>query len=167
MTDFEWMKNLKIEVKQERIFLNSDDITKLIRSPECAQIASKIATLNPIRNFVNNLIVKISDTTNIVVDGRDIGSVVLPHAQLKIYLDATAEIRAKRILGHNLALNITTKNYEDILKEVQERDNRDKTRLIAPLTRAPDAIYLDSSHLTKDEVIKQIKKLWTERVAHG
>ena len=100
---------------------------------------------------------------NVIMEGRDIGTVVFPNAELKIYLDATPEERARRRVAQNVENNIES-NYEQILKDIIERDTRDSTREISPLKKADDAIVIDSTNLTIEEVVSKVIELAKERM---
>ncbi|WP_033160134.1 (d)CMP kinase [Mycoplasmoides alvi] len=151
----------EIVVDQNQVFINNKDISVEINSEKIGQIASEIATNKDIRNHAIKLQKKIAQNFNVVMDGRDIGTVVLPNAQLKIFLIANSEIRAKRRIKE-LGLNLDS--IEKIKKEIEERDFRDKNREIDPLVKAKNAIIIDSSYLTLDEVKEQIITLYKQRI---
>ena len=149
----------KIDVSQKfendsfSIFLNGENVTSKIRGHKVSVNVSEYAKKPEIRNLVYNLLRKSSELNSIVVDGRDIGTVVFPDADYKFFLYAIPEIRAKR--RHN---EIDDKNVkiESIEREIKERDNIDSTRDIAPLKKAEDAYGIDVSYLTIDQVFEEI-----------
>ncbi|MGL4948412.1 MAG: (d)CMP kinase [Mycoplasma sp.] len=153
----EFFNMINIDWSIDVILLNGKDVTNTIRSPECSSLASVIAIYQDVRNFVNKNIQKISNEKNIIVDGRDIGTLVLPNANLKIFLDASIEVRANRVFKHNQDLGIHSKTINEISKDIKERDDRDYNREIAPLAKADDAIIIDCSNLTIKEVIETVK----------
>ena len=105
---------------------------------------------------------KMGENLDIIMEGRDIGTNVFPNADVKIYLDATAEERANRRLKQNIEKGIES-NYEEILENIKFRDHNDKTSDVAPLKQAEDAIYVDSTYLTIDEVVDKISKIIEEK----
>lgn len=130
------------------IYVNNEDYTSKTRDEDVVVIVSKVSSFPLVRDEVNKMIRKHRDNANVILDGRDITTVVFPDATLKIYLDASVEIRAKRRHAQNTHLN-----YQDIYDNIERRDFLDSTRDIAPLTRADDAFYLDSSQLSIEEVV--------------
>jgi len=140
----------------QRVFLNGQDVTELIRTQEISDITSKSVAVNEaVRQKLVTQQREIAKTGAVVMDGRDIGSQVLPGAQVKIYLDASPQTRARR-----RTLELENKGqpaeYETVLAETILRDERDKTRQISPLVQASDAIYIDTGHMTPQEVAKKI-----------
>jgi len=133
------------------VFLGTEDITKIIRTNEVTQNVSKISALAPVREFLVAEQQRIADEGGIIMDGRDIGTVVLPHADLKIFLVASVDERAERRYKENLQKNIPT-NLEELKVEIAERDRKDSTRAVSPLKQAEDAILLDSTGKTIDQV---------------
>ena len=101
---------------------------------------------------------KMAEGRNIIMEGRDIGTVVFPNADIKIYLDASPEERARRRVQQNQEKGILT-SYEEVLKSIKNRDEKDKTREIAPLRKAEDAIYIDSTNMTMEEVTNELVKM--------
>jgi len=155
---------LSIQNSEQRIFLNGEDVTTLIRTQEVSDATSRVVAVNEtVRKKLVELQQQMAKKNAVVMDGRDIGSQVLPNAQVKIYLDAAPEIRAKR-----RALEMQGKgqphDFVQILQEIHERDERDKNRLISPLVQTPDAIYLDTVDLTPAEVAQKIADIVKERV---
>lgn len=153
------LSNLNIELKYidrtQYVFLNGENVSDCIRTPEISSYASKISAIKEVRAFLLNTQRDIANKNNCIMDGRDIGTVVLPNANLKIFLTASAEIRAKRRVLQ-LKENGVITEYNKILEEIIERDNRDMSREEAPLKQAKDAIFLDTSEMSEDEVEKKI-----------
>lgn len=143
---------LKFVDGQQRVFLNGEDVSEAIRQNEVSMAASNVSAIPQVRAFLFDLQRKIAEENNIVMDGRDIGTVVLPHADAKIFLTATAEERAKRRF-----LELQEKgqqvDYDKLLQEIKERDHNDSTRAIAPLKQAEDAVLVDSSTLSLEESV--------------
>ena len=133
------------------VFLGTEDITKIIRTNEVTQNVSKISALAPVREFLVAEQQRIADEGGIIMDGRDIGTVVLPHADLKIFLVASVDERAERRYKENLQKNIPT-DLEKLKVEIAERDRKDSTRAVSPLKQAEDAILLDSTGKTIEKV---------------
>ena len=143
------------EAGVQQVFLNGENVTGLLRTEEAGKMASAISGYAKVRAKLVELQQKMAALENVVMDGRDIGTVVLPGADLKIYLTASVETRAKRRF-----LELTEKgipcNIKEIEKDIEERDYHDMHRENSPLRRAEDAIYLDSSDMTIDEVADAI-----------
>lgn len=139
----------------QRVFLNGEDVSDLIRTPEISIAASKVSAVPEVRAALLDLQRDIAKTNNVIMDGRDIGTVVLPNAQVKIFLTASAEVRAKRRFDELIAKgqNVT---FEETLKDVNERDYRDSHRETAPLKQAADALLADTSELDFDQSVELI-----------
>lgn len=150
--------NIKYENKLQKVILNNKDISQYIRTEEIGGIASKISTYKSVRDKLLNLQRDIAKNNNVIMDGRDIGSFVLPKANLKIYLDAKVETRALRRYKElsQKGLSVDLKSLEE---EIKIRDYRDKNRDIAPLKKVEDAFYIDSSDMSIEEVLQKIKSL--------
>ncbi|MEY8443271.1 (d)CMP kinase [Lactococcus ileimucosae] len=133
------------------VFLGTEDITKIIRTNEVTQNVSKISALSAVREFLVAEQQRIASEGGIIMDGRDIGTVVLPHADLKIFLVASVEERAARRYKENLEKNIPT-DLEELKQEIEARDYKDSTRAVSPLKQADDAILLDSTGKTIAQV---------------
>lgn len=150
----------------DRVLLNGEDVTDFIRSPEVANAASEVAALPGVRRVMVGLQRDMAQRSSIVMEGRDIGSVVFPNADIKIYLDASAEIRASRraddLTGQNIPFDLTS-----LTKQIEERDFRDRNRAASPLIQALDATYLDSSHLSSTEVEDAILKVIRAKTSNG
>jgi cytidylate kinase len=149
-----------------RVLLNGEDVTEEIREPRMADAASKVSTVPAVRRALVELQRKMATENSVVMEGRDIGTVVFPDAEVKIFLDASPAIRALRRLGDLKAKGIEVAP-ETLEREIEERDRRDRTRAEAPLMQAPDAVYLDSSKLTIDEVQEQILAIIRARMSNG
>ncbi|HIT90236.1 MAG TPA: (d)CMP kinase [Candidatus Merdenecus merdavium] len=151
--------NLTYQNNEQQVMLNGINIGEKIRREKVGKMASVISAHKIVRERLLELQRQIARDENVVMDGRDIGTCVLPEAQLKIYLTASVSVRAKRRY-EQLLLKGTTSNIEEIEKDMIDRDHRDMTREIAPLKQAKDAILLDSSHMSIDEVVQSIIKLY-------
>jgi cytidylate kinase len=146
-----------------RVLVNGRNVTKVIRRPEISLGASRAATLPKVRELLVEQQQRIGGRGGVVMEGRDIGSVVFPRAELKIFLDASVEVRAQRRYEQQLAMGVES-SLEKTRREVEERDHRDKTRAVSPLVQAPDAVYLDSTALTAEEVVDVIVRLAEKKV---
>ena len=135
---------------EQRMFLNGEDVSAQIRLPEISICASDVAALPSVRAFLLGLQRKTAEENNVIMDGRDIGTVVLPDADLKVFLTASAEARANRRL---LELNAKGVNaeYDDVLRDIMYRDEQDSQRASAPLKQAEDAILADTTELDFEE----------------
>ncbi len=147
--------NLQItydEAGVQHMMLNGADVTDEIRTPEMSAIASQISKQPVVRDFLLDVQRDVAKKNHVIMDGRDIGTVVLPRAEVKIYLTASPEVRAQRRF-----LELKAKDphirYEDVLRDLKERDQTDMTRKIAPLRKAPDAIELNTDQLSLEESI--------------
>jgi CMP/dCMP kinase len=144
-----------------RVLLNGEDVTAAIRDPEVSKAASKVSIAPGVRRALRDEQRRIGSLHSVVMEGRDIGTVVFPDADVKIYLDADPHIRAgRRAQEIGAAVN-------EIAREMHERDQRDRTRSEAPLTQAPDAEYIDSSGLSPEEVEEAILKVVRARTSNG
>lgn len=143
---------LKFIDGEQKMFLNGEDVSLAIRTPEASMAASKVSAVPAVRAYLFDLQKNMAKSNNCIMDGRDIGTVVLPDAQVKIYLTASAEARAKR-----RALELEEKgmpcNFEEVLADINKRDYDDMHREIAPLKKADDAILLDTSEIGLQESI--------------
>lgn len=147
---------------EQRMILNGRDISGEIRTPEMGQIASKISAQPVVRSFLLDMQRDTARRNNVIMDGRDIGTVVLPNANLKIFLTASPEVRARRRLKDFEEKGIS-ESYEKVLREIKERDHQDSTRAIAPLKQAKDAVLVDTSNLDIPAVVEKIESLARER----
>jgi cytidylate kinase len=148
------------------VVLNGEDITEAVRTPEIAQAASKVSVVPGVRRAMVELQRSMGEQTSVVMEGRDIGTVVFPGAQVKVFLDADAEVRAGRRLAE-LREKGESVDAGNVLREIRERDQRDRTRAEAPLVQAPDAVYLDTSRLSIGEVEDAVLKLVRDRTSNG
>lgn len=161
-----FIKNITIEQKkidgENKFFLNGEDVSKDIRSPEVSKFSSPYSQNQIIRDEMLNLQRKQAEGQNIVMEGRDICTVVFPNADIRIYLDASVEERAKRRLLQNKENGIDT-SYEEILKKIKERDYNDSNRKVAPLKYVEGETYVDTTHMTIEEVTEKIINIIKEK----
>jgi cytidylate kinase len=143
------------------VHLNGEDVTAAIREPRVSDAASQVSMAPGVRRAMRNEQRRIGSLQPVVMEGRDIGTVVFPEAQVKIYLDAAPEVRAERRAAE------TGGPLSEIARDLAERDHRDRTRAEAPLTQAPDAEYLDTTGLSPAEVEAAILKLVREKTSNG
>lgn len=146
---------LAYEEGVQHVYLNSKDVSTDIRKEEVGKMASKVATKKVVRDKLLSLQRNMAATNNVIMDGRDIGTFVLPNAEVKIYLTATSDERARRRVAQ-LVEKGENPDFEVIKKDIEDRDYQDMNRDIAPLKQAEDAIYLDTSDMTIDEVVEFI-----------
>lgn len=153
------LDDIQIEFKKEQdkdvVFLNGKNVDKRIRQKDVTNIVSKVSAIKEVRFKLNELFRKISENKNVIMEGRDIGTCVFPNADVKIYLDATLEERTKRRVEQNESIGIHIP-YEEVLESIRKRDEQDKTKEIGALIQADDAIYIDSSNLSIEEVSDKI-----------
>ncbi len=160
--------NIRVEHQADGVqhmILNGQDVTELIRTPEMSMMASGVSAQPCVRAYLLDMQRELARTHNVVMDGRDIGTVVLPDAQVKVYLTASAEVRAERRWKELLAKGRDVK-YEDVYLDVVKRDEADMTRAIAPLKCADDAEVLDCSYLTIDQVVAEMKAIIRKKANH-
>ena len=150
---------IDFENKMQVLYLNSQKLVKELRTKEVNEIVSQVSHIPEVRIAMVDLQRKLANGINVILEGRDIGTNVFPNANVKIYLDASAEERANRRLKQNLENGITNISYEEILENIKFRDNNDKTSDIAPLKKADDAIVVDSTNMSIDEVVDTILKI--------
>lgn len=143
------------------ILLNGEDVSKEIRTKEVTGIVSQISSIIPVREKMVEVQRNLAQGKNVIVEGRDIGTVVFPNADVKIYLDASEEIRAKRRYEENKQNGIDT-TYEEVLENVKMRDYNDMNKTYGALKKADDAIVVDSSNLTIEEVVEKVKNIIEE-----
>lgn len=139
----------------QHVFVNDEDVSGKIRTPEISMGASAVSAIPAVRAFLFDLQKKIAAENNVIMDGRDIGTVVLPDAQLKIFLTASPEARADRRYAE-LKDKPDAPDYESVLADIIKRDHDDSTRAIAPLKQAEDAVLLDTTSLTLEQSIEKI-----------
>jgi cytidylate kinase len=145
-----------------RVFLDEVDVTKRIREPDVTAAASRVSVHPAIREWLVSMQRQLGASSGIVMEGRDIGTKVFPHAQVKIFLDAAAEVRGQRRYQQNGPS--PAQAPESVLQELRERDKRDRTRAESPLQPAPDAVVIDSTDLSLDQVVAQVEAIITERL---
>ena len=151
------------ETGKQHMIMNGMDVSDEIRTQDISQKASLVSAHKIVRDMLLDMQRDVAKKHNVIMDGRDIGTVVLPNATVKIYLTATAEVRAKRRTDELLAKGQKT-NYEQTLKDIKQRDHQDMNRPIAPLKQADDAVLVDSSELTIEQVLSAIKAIVAEKV---
>lgn len=154
--------NLSLEFidGSQHVIMNNNDISDKIRTPEVSMNASKVSAIPEVRKFLFGLQKKIAAENNIIMDGRDIGTVVLPDADLKVFLTASAEERANRRYREIKDMDGVT--YEQVMEDIKKRDYSDMHRDIAPLKQAEDAVLLDTTGMTVDEVKARLISMISE-----
>ncbi len=161
------LENLQVSLRfvdgEQRVFLGDEDVSAAIRQNEVSMAASNVSAIPKVREFLFDLQRDIAKKNNCIMDGRDIGTVVLPDAQIKIYLTASAEARADRRYKE-LTEKGQNVNYDDILREIELRDYQDIHREIAPLKKADDAVLVDTTKLNLEESIEYMLKVIRERM---
>jgi len=151
--------NIDIKLDEAaRVFLDGREVTKEIRTPEVSRGASDVATVGYVRERLTELQREMAAQGKVIMDGRDIGTQVLPNADLKIFLTATVEERARRRLAELEAKGLAS-DFAQVVKEISLRDKQDSEREIAPLAQAEDAVLLDSTALTIEQVAEKILRL--------
>lgn len=159
----ELLEKIEIDMKENgEVFLNGEEVTKKIRENDVNNFVSPVSVIKIVRDKLLEIQRKIAQGKDVIMEGRDIGTVVFPDANVKIYLDASPEERAKRRVRQNQEKGIET-SYEEVLKNIIDRDRRDSTREVAPLKRAKDAIYIDSTNMKIEEVVEEIIKIVEEK----
>ncbi|TNE49160.1 MAG: (d)CMP kinase [Deltaproteobacteria bacterium] len=149
------------------LFLNGEDVESLIRSPEMSQGASAVGVLPAVRTFLLGLQRGMAQSGSVVLEGRDTGTVVFPNADHKFYLEASAEVRAKRRWSQLQEKGQPSPSVDELKAQIEARDKQDTERDIAPLCCAEDAVRVDTSHRTLDEVIDHILQTIRERSARA
>ena len=164
-----YIDELTVEIEydengEQHMIMNGMDVTNDIRTPEISIKSSLVSAHAVVREMLLEMQREVARQHNVIMDGRDIGTVVLPNADVKIFLTASPEVRAKRRTDE-----LTAKGqkavYETILKEIIQRDYQDSHRLVAPLKQADDAVLVDTSNLNIEEVMETIKGIVRERIA--
>ena len=148
---------------EQRMFLDGEDVSQAIREHQVSGLASKVAAIPEVRNFLLEFQRKQAREHNVLMDGRDIGTVVLPNADVKIFLTAAAEERARRRL-RDLELRGQQADYDTILRDIIQRDEQDRSRAVAPLNQAEDAVLLDTTKLNKAESLEALLSVIKERI---
>jgi cytidylate kinase len=162
------LDQVQIELKYDeqgvqRMILNGGDVSEAIRMPEVSIAASNVSAMPPVRAKLLSMPRDMAKRYNVIMDGRDIGTVVLPDAGLKIFLTADAEKRAKRRYDELQAKHVET-TYEDVLQDMRMRDKNDSSRAAAPLKQAEDAVLVDTSEIGLDESFERIRELISGRL---
>ena len=162
------LKNIRPELKyiggEQHVFLNGEDVSGFIRTPEVSMGASAVSAIPAVRAFLFDLQKNIAAENNIIMDGRDIGTVVLPNATAKIFLTAAPEARAKRRWKEYQEKGVNV-SFEEVLEDVKKRDYQDTHREAAPLKQAEDAVLLDTSDLNFEQSLDAMKKIIAEKVS--
>ena len=148
---------------EQRVFLGEEDVSVAIRTPEASMAASNVSAIPEVREFLIDLQRDIAAKNNCIMDGRDIGTVVLPNAEVKIFLTASAEVRAKRRYDELLAKGMQA-DYNQVLEEMIQRDYQDSHRAIAPLKQADDAVLVDTSDMNLEQVIETLDNIVKENI---
>lgn len=151
---------------EQHMYLNGEDVTALIREPEISICASDVAALPSVRAFLMELQRRMARENSVIMDGRDIGTVVLPDAEVKIFLTASAEARARRRLLE-LEQKGMKRSFDEVLRDIKYRDEQDSHRAAAPLKKAEDAIAVDTSELNFDESLELVVKIIRQKLGIG
>lgn len=164
-----YIDELTVEIEYDddglqHMIMNGMDVTADIRSPEISQKASLISAHKVVRDMLLEMQRNVAKEHNVIMDGRDIGTVVLPDADVKIFLTASAEVRARRRFDELTAKGTKT-TFEKVLKDVEQRDYQDSHRAIAPLKQAKDAVVLDTTELDIDGVVAAMKDIASKRIS--
>ena len=157
------LEQIKMDIEKDKFILNKKDVSKDIRTPRVSGLVSFVARIKRVREKLVELQREISRGKNVVLDGRDIGTVVFPNASLKIFLVASPEERAKRRMKEYEEKGIK-EDFESVLANIKERDLIDSTREEGPLKKAEDAVEIDTSFMTIEEVTNEISKLVKEKI---
>lgn len=151
----ELSENLNVEFKEGKVFLDGKDVSKKIREKEVTQIVSPISSIIEVRKNMVELQRKMASTYDVILEGRDITTVVFPNAEYKFYLDATLEERVNRRIKQNKEMNIDM-SEEEIRKNISDRDYNDMNKPVGALKRTEDQIYIDSTNMTIEEVVEKM-----------
>lgn len=153
--------NIDFVAGETTVMLNGEDVTDAIRSPEIAEAASEVSKVPAVRRALVAKQRNMGSEASAVLEGRDIGSVVFPDAKVKIFLDAEPEVRAERRARETL------QPRDVVAREIQERDQRDRNRAESPLVQAPDAVYVDTTHMSIEEAEDALLKIVRDRTSNG
>ena len=163
------LDDIKIEFETDNskdiVYLNGKDVTTRIREKDVAKIVSFVSSIKEVRFKLNEIFRKCADGKKVIMEGRDIGTYVFPNADVKIYLDATPEERAKRRYKQNQILGIDMP-YEEILENIKTRDKNDMEKEIGALKKADDAVYIDSTNMNIEEVTNKVLEIINEKIVH-
>ncbi len=151
----EMLKNIKIDFEGEKVFLDGEEVTKKIREEDVTNMVSQVSHLQEVRTAMVELQRRMSEGKEVILDGRDIGTNVFPNAEVKIYLDASSEERAKRRFKQNQEKGIDIP-FEEVKKNIEFRDQNDKSAKVGALKQAEDAVYIDTTNLSIKEVEKKV-----------
>ena len=161
------LDRIQIELKKEdgiqKVYLNGEDVSKEIREPRVDDVVAKFAAVKEIRAKVTPMQRKMGETQNIIMEGRDIGTVVFPNANVKIFLDCSIEERARRRYKQNLEKGIQI-SYEEVLESIKEIHRLETERDIAPFVKPEDSVVVDSTNLSIDEVVEEVLKIIDEKL---
>ncbi len=159
------LKDISLKINNDgRVYINGEDVTDMLRTESISLAASDVSKYDAVRKYLVSLQQEIAASKGYILDGRDIGTVVLKDAEVKIYLVASSEERAKRRVSQNAAKGIAC-DYDKVLDDIKKRDYQDMHRAISPLTKAQDAIEIDTSDLTIDEVVDYILQIVNSKLA--
>ena len=163
------LPSLRVELRydeagRQRMLLNGRDVSEEIRLPEISRYASAVSALPVVRAYLMETQRELARRNNVIMDGRDIGTVVLPDAEVKVYLTASAQVRAERRC-RELEERGTPQPFEEVLRDIEDRDYRDTHREAAPLRQAEDAVLLDTSALDFQQSLEALLRLVRERMA--
>ena len=165
-----FVKNLNVKVEfdgdNQQVIVNNSNYTPRLRDEEVSTFVAFVSPFDEVRQKVRQIQREFAKNYDCIMEGRDIGTSVFPDADVKIYLDATPEERAKRRLKQNLEKGISM-TYEEVLKAIIQRDNNDKNRTVDPLRQAEDAIYLDTTELSIDEVVEKVIEIINKKNANS
>lgn len=159
----ELAKNSNIEFIDDKVFINGEDITKEIRTMEVTRIVSPVSSIVKLREILVDMQREMAGNSNVIMEGRDITTVVFPNATYKFYLDASVDERASRRFKENKEKGIEA-TYEEIKENISKRDYNDMHKEVGSLMRTDDQIYIDSTNLTIDEVVEKMRKIIEEEV---
>ena len=156
--------DLRYEQSVQHVYVNEDDVSSFIRTQPVAMAASKVSAYPAVRAFLLDLQRNIAAKNDVIMDGRDVGTVILPNADVKIFLTAAPEVRAARRVGE-LAEKGIQADFDTVLQEVLLRDHNDSTRAVAPLKQADDAVLLDNSQLNAEETVSAALEIIRSKVS--
>ena len=157
-TIVELAKTSNIEFVGDKVILNGEDVTKEIRTMEVTKIVSPVSSIIPLREVLVDKQREMANSLDVIMEGRDITTVVLPNANYKIYLDASVEERANRRFKENTEKGMNV-SYEEILENIKARDYNDMHKPVGALMRTDEQIYIDSTNMTIDEVVSKIREI--------
>lgn len=150
------------ELGEQRMYLNGEDVSSDIRLPEISMCASNVSAMPEVRAYLMDMQRQMATKYDVIMDGRDIGTVILPDAEVKVFLTASAEERAMRRLKELEAKGVST-CFEDVLEDMKKRDAQDSSRAAAPLIPAEDAVIIDTSSMGFDESVAAVCKLISDK----